>query len=157
MRQVGALLIGFAVLSSRGHAQPSPDASALTWMSGCWELRSATRVTHESWMPPFGGTMLGMSRTVVGDVVREFEFLRVTRLADTLRYLAQPGGQSATSFTLAELTDSSVAFANAAHDFPQRIEYRRRGVDSLVARVSGSSPAGPRTVPFPMRRVRCHE
>jgi hypothetical protein len=47
-------------------------------------------------------------------------------------------------------------FENPAHDFPQRIIYRRLSPDSLVARIEGPGPNNTtRGIDFPMRRVNC--
>jgi hypothetical protein len=106
-------------------------------------------------MAPAGGVMLGASRTVVRDAVREFEFLRIARVRDTLRYIAMPSGQRETMFTAHAVSDTLVTFTNPSHDFPQQIEYRRRGSDSVIASISGSMGGAARTIPFPMRRIPC--
>lgn len=136
-------------------AQLPDDPARLGWLAGCWELRTPTRVTHEHWMAPLGGALVGMSRTVASGVMREFEYLRIVRIADTLRYIAAPSGQRETRFAVTQLTDSVVTFANPAHDFPQQIEYRRRGADSLVATISGIAGGQRRAIPFAMRRTAC--
>ena len=53
------------------------------------------------------------------------------------------------------VSDSAVIFENPAHDFPQRIIYRRRGADSLLARVEGMRGGRLRGLDFPYRRVPC--
>lgn len=126
------------------------------WLSGCWEMRSDTRVTLEMWMPPQGDLMLGGSRTVVNGRVRETEHLRLAARADTLIYTALPSGQRETEFRSVGAADGPLVFENPAHDFPQRIIYRRIGSDSLVARIEGSGPGGAvRGRDFPMVRVSC--
>ncbi len=136
-------------------AQTAEQLDRLSYLSGCWELRTPTRVTHEQWMAPLGGMMLGMSRTVAGDVVREWEALRIEARGGGLVYAVQPGGRPATDFTATVVTDSSVTFANPEHDFPQRIIYRRVGSDSLIARIEGEMNGQNRGIDFPMRRVGC--
>jgi hypothetical protein len=103
------------------------------------------------WMPPAGGLMLGASRTTVNGQVREFEQLRLARHGDTLVYTSLPSGQKEASFRTTVVSDDGFTVENPAHDFPQRISYRKRGADSLVARIEG----GNRGVDFPMRRVAC--
>lgn len=126
------------------------------WLAGCWELRSQNRLTVEMWMPPAGGLMLGASRTLVGGSAREFEHLRIKTEGAALVYIALPSGQKETAFTSKEVTDNSIVFENLAHDFPQRIIYRRRGTDSLVARIEGPGPNNStRGFDFPMRRASC--
>jgi hypothetical protein len=90
----------------------------LAWMAGCWGARSANRVAEEYWMAPAGGLMLGMSRTVVRDTVREFEQLRIELVKGTPTYIAHPSGQHEASFPAIAVSDTAVWFANPAHDFP---------------------------------------
>jgi hypothetical protein len=106
-------------------------------------------------MVPDGGMALGASRTVIAGITREYEQLRLVAREGKLEYIARPGGQSETTFTSTAVSDSGFRVENLAHDFPQRIIYRRRGPDSLVARIEGPGPNGPRGVDFPMRRVAC--
>ena len=137
-------------------AQAAGQVDGLGFLAGCWELRTSTRVAHEQWMPPLGGMMLGMSRTVVDGMAREWEALRIDVIDGAVTYAAQPGGRPPILFKATELTDSSAVFANPAHDFPQRILYRTRGADSLVARIEGGDGADVRGIDFPMRRIGCH-
>jgi hypothetical protein len=100
--------------------------------------------------------MIGGSRTVAGGAVREFEHLRIRAEGGKLVYIALPSGQNETKFPSKEVTDSSLVFENLAHNSPQRIIYRRRGVDSLVARIEGPGHNNStRGFDFPMRRVSC--
>ena len=135
-------------------AQAPPLARA-GWLAGCWELRAPNRVTLEMWMPPLGDMMLGASRTTVGAVTSEFEQLKLKVEGDKLVYIAAPSGQKETSFPSITITDTLIVFENTAHDFPQRILYRRRGADSIIARIEGPGPSGPRGSNFPMRRSNC--
>jgi hypothetical protein len=132
---------------------------AAGWLQGCWELKAPNRTTEEHWIRPAGGTMLGLSRTVVRagerDSTTEYEFLRLFARDGKLVYAAHPSGQSATEFTESEQGDGSIVFANPAHDFPQRIIYRRRGADSLHARIEGTMGGQSRGMDFRYRRVAC--
>ena len=136
-------------------AQAPMGVQRLGWMAGCWELRAGSRIIHEQWMAPLGGMMLGMSRTVVRDTAREFEQLRVENRGGQASYVAHPSGQAETAFAAATLTDTLVVFSNPAHDFPQRILYRARGADSLLARIEGDQNGKTRGINFPMRRISC--
>ena len=144
-------LVPLALLAAPLAAQ-SPAIDRAAWLAGCWELRTPTRLTVEMWMPPAGGMMLGASRTTMGERVREFEQLQLTAHGDTLVYHASPSGQAPTSFrSVLPIAAGELVFENPAHDFPQRIRYRRITADSLVARVE----AGARGFDIPMRRVSC--
>lgn len=125
------------------------------WLAGCWELRAPNRVTLEMWMPPLGDLMPGSSRTTVGASTSEFEHLRIRVEGERLVYTAIPSGQRETSFPSIAISDTLIVFENTAHDFPQRISYRRRGADSIIATIEGPGPNGVRRIPFAYRRATC--
>jgi acetyl esterase/lipase len=110
----------------------------LAWLSGCWE--SADGSTREVWSKPRGGFLFGHSSTLVDGRMRFFEQLRVELRDGGYRYVAQPGGREPTVFEAERIVPGEVRFVNAAHDFPQRIEYRREGtaLTATVARLDGS-------------------
>lgn len=138
------------------NAQADSDSlNALSWLAGCWEGGSGIRKTFEQWMKPEGGTMIGMSRTVVGEKTREYEFIVIREQEDGIYYIASPSGQKGTSFRLMRVDDHEAIFENPEHDFPQRISYRRVGDDSLHARIEGNSKGTMRGVDFPMKRAHC--
>lgn len=141
--------------ASPSATSPNDDIATLQWLAGCWAQRAPGRLTEEQWMAPAGGTMVGMSRTVVRDTTRSWEFLRIARVADRLAYVATPSGQAETVFPLVTLSDTLVAFENPRHDFPQRIVYRRASADSVVATISGTVNGRTRGSAFPMARSRC--
>ena len=146
-----------AVLASPAAAQHKTSAvQQLSWFAGCWRQTVGTRIVDEQWMAPRAGMMLGMSRTVRDDTLLvEFEQLRVTDRGAGAVYHAEPSGQPPADFTAASVSDTMVTFANPAHDFPQRIIYRRRGPDSLIARIEGTRGGQTRGVDFPYARVAC--
>lgn len=138
------------------HAQAPNDIETVKWMAGCWERTAGATVIEEQWMSPRGGVMLGLGRTIASGKLREFEFLRIASVEGVLTYLAQPGGAPVTPFAALAASDSMVTFSNPAHDFPQRVIYRRRaGGDSLLARIEGTQGTSVRGIDFPMRRVAC--
>ena len=131
----------------------------LAWMTGCWRLESRGRIVEEQWMRPRGGTMLGMARTVRGDSTVSWETTRIhaERSGDGTRlvFAAAPSGQPPAEFRATVVTADSVLFENLAHDFPQRVEYRRAGDDRLRAQIAGPMGGETRTIEFPYSRVSC--
>lgn len=148
--------IGLLALSAQPiRAQSSAPIDRLAYLAGCWELRAGDRTGHEQWMTPASGMMLGMSRTMIGGVVRSWEYARIEVKDGVITYSAQPGGVPATAFPATSITDSVATFDQPGHDFPQRIIYRRVGSDSLVARIEGTINGESRGIDFPMRRISC--
>lgn len=147
------VLCGVAPVVPLAAQAPNPPA----WLAGCWKQRGGNRESLEMWMPPAGGLMLGASRTIVGGAVREYEQLVIKVENGKLVFTATPSGQQTASFTATSVTDTGFVVENPQHDFPQRIIYRRRGTDSLLAQIEGpaGSGTGTRGVAFPMSRTSC--
>lgn len=117
--------------------EASDPTARLGWLSGAWVGTTPSgEVTEESWLPPAGGTMVGMGRSRKGGKVMFFELLRVVAREGKLVYLAQPNGKPPTEFVEASSGAGEIAFENKAHDWPKRISYRRVP-EGLRARVEG--------------------
>jgi len=147
--------VTFLLLGARDVFGDTEPLARLAWLQGCWEIRAGARTVEECWMRPGGGVMVGMSRTLVDGGFRGREFLILRAAGDTLRYEADPSGQSPTVFTTTTWSDSLVVFENPGHDFPQRIGYRRVGADSLAAWIEGTINGQERRIEFPYARVPC--
>ena len=155
-QRVNLIVVSIIVLAGQLGAQQAGSIDRAGWLAGCWEQRTANRVTLEMWMPPAGGLMLGASRTTAGAATREFEQLRIVATGDTLVYTALPSGQREAAFRSTAVTDTALVFENPAHDFPRKIIYRRVGADSVVARVEGPGPNNTtRGFDIRMRRASC--
>ena len=132
----------------------SSDIDKLGFIAGCWTLTrpNGTKI-EEQWLPPAGGAMIGMSRSVRDGKLREFEFVRIVPGDDgKLRYVALPSGQAEAAFPVKEIAENAVTFEAPEHDFPQRILYRLVDKDTLVARIEGSVAGQARSADFPYRR-----
>src|SRR5688572_14734950 len=155
-----ALPIGAATLlvassfASPPRSHPSP-IDQVAWLAGCWERSSGNRTVEEQWMRPRGGTMMGMGRTVRGDSTVEWEHLRIAADGDTLVYHAIPSGQEPAAFRAISVSAEAITFEDKAHDFPQRVIYRRAGSDSLHARVEGIMRGQQRGIDFRYQRASC--
>ena len=121
-------------------AAPTPMPA---FLMGCWEHRSAERWTQECWTDTRGGLMIGSSRSGSGDVIREWEWLRIERGADgTLRYIASPGGKAPVPFIAESVSSTWAVFTNAGHDYPQRIRYEFKDgrLEAEISLLDGSRP-----------------
>jgi hypothetical protein len=132
----------------------TPVVDQLAWMAGCWRLESPSRVVDEMWMAPAGGVMLGTGRTVVKGRAVEHEFMQIREDGGRIAFIARPSGQAEASFALVRSSEREVVFENPAHDFPQRVIYRRDDA-GLTGRIEGTQSGKPRSAEFPMRRVAC--
>jgi Domain of unknown function (DUF6265) len=130
----------------------------LAWLKGCWSSSRNGRETTEHWLKPAGGTMLGISRTVVNGKTVEFEFTQIRQdEKGDIFFIAKPSGQPEATFKLIKGNATEVIFENPQHDFPQRVIYRLQGKDSLLGRIEGVSKGKEKSVDFPMTRARCDD
>jgi len=140
---VMALLVLSAFIGRNAGANPTSTPgwtiSDLGWMSGDWQTDSTGRaVSEEHWTRPAGGSMIGISRTLVGERTASFEFLRLEERGDAIYYVASPKGRCpATDFKLTRVSGQEAVFENPQHDFPKRIIYRKNSEGGLTAIVDG--------------------
>ena len=112
---------------------PGPDPQ---WLAGAWSETRSAEWHEEFWSPMRGGVMLGAARSGSGDKALFWEQTRILRTPDgKLVFWASPRGAAASSFPLVAQSPTMIEFANAAHDYPQRIRYWREGTP-LRARIS---------------------
>lgn len=144
---------GLALATALAAAQAqAPADQGLGWMAGQWCAANGAIDIEETWLPERGGQLHGVSRMIKDGAVASFEFMRIQADDGTPTYFAQPGGREATAFRRTGGGPGWVRFENPAHDFPRRVEYRRKG-DGLHAEIAGPGRDGrTMTVPFEFRR-----
>jgi hypothetical protein len=150
-------MIAFSIAAYLLTALVANDTAAIeqvAWMQGCWQMDAGPRVVEEQWMAPRGGVMLGMGRTVRDGKLVEYESVMLREQDGKLAYEAHPSGQPSAVFMSSTIEESTVIFENPAHDFPQRVGYKRDG-DSLLAWIEGAVNGKSRRVEFPYRRASC--
>lgn len=125
----------------------------LAWLAGSWCGSDGSRLVEETWLLPRQHEAIGMSRTMQGGRMVSFEYMRITKVEGVIRFVGQPGGDAPTEFPRTAGGEGWIRFENKAHDFPQRIEYRRDG-DGLYAEVGGPGEGGSEQV-IPYRYQRC--
>jgi hypothetical protein len=127
----------------------------LGWFAGDWQMPGGGRQqVDEHWTVPFGGAMIGMSRTVAGGKMVEFEYLRIVERADGVFYISHPNARMpGTEFKLTRLAPNRATFENPQHDFPKRIHYQRNVDGSLTASIDGGEGTQGPSFPFqPMKK-----
>jgi hypothetical protein len=104
-------------------------------------------------MPPHGGVILGLARTLAGERTASYEYTRIVVEDGVPVYIAQPQGGAPVAFRRTAGGADWARFENAEHDFPTRVEYRRTG-DALHAEIGGPGADGQEIV-IPFDYVRC--
>ena len=140
-RTLGVLIVFVATAASAPGQSPRATATIkdVAWLEGTWVSASGQRTVEERWIPPAGGVMFAVSRTLAGDRLAEFEYLRIVERGGGLVYVAQPNGQPPTEFAATQVGPTSVRFENPQHDFPKVIRYEKRADGTLQAAISGAA------------------
>lgn len=132
---IAATLLAAAPLAAQG-ARDTP------WLEGCW----ADGAMHESWVRRDNGRLLGAGTVLRGAERQVTERLRLVPRNERILYIAEPVGQLPTTFTAIAADADSLVVTNPAHDFPQRIAYRRAGGGALAVELTGVERGTPRTM-----------
>lgn len=128
-------LLSLAFLATASTASAEIAPATPDWMSGHWLSCENGAQIAEHWFGAGTGTLLGTNLTQ-GEQ-SSFEFLRVAANGrGGISYYSMPNGAPVTEFTMKSNEKLRVVFENPAHDFPQRIIYRRDG-SRLHARIEG--------------------
>lgn len=126
----------------------------LAWIAGHWGGPVGRAYSEETWLVPKGGTMMGMSRTLVGERMVAFEFLRIEQRKDGgIYYVAQPNGRPPTDFKLTKATAQIAVFENPQHDHPKVITYELKNETTLEATIEGDERGQHKKQTFQFQRL----
>ena len=128
-----ALLLATAFFAAPAGAAEFRDFS---FMSGCWKTAPDVSPEYrECYTAPKAGMMQGSSQTIEDGKTASFEFSLIIEESGKTVYRPFPDGkQAAVDFTLTKLSATEAVFENLAHDFPQRVIYRKEA-GKLTARI----------------------
>lgn len=112
------------------------DVASLSWMAGSWVHEKDGVIVRETWLPPLGGAMAGAGQTNRPGRRPFIEHVKITAEPAGVTFTAVLPGQAPTAFILLPGPPGEAVFENKAHDYPQRVIYRRCGAD-LCAAVEG--------------------
>ena len=131
------------------HVKAAPARlAALSWLAGNWSGQAGRATLEERWTRAAGGAMLAVSRTVIGEQMVAFEYLRIVERDGGLVYIAQPDGAAPTEFVLTELSPTRAVFDNPRHDYPKRIVYELSAEGGLSATIGFTKGGSPRRFQF---------
>ena len=153
MNKLIGLCLAAALFSACGSNETenkteTPEAPAkenkldkLNWVLGTWEMATPEGTFTEHWEKANDSTYSGHGMMVSpkGDTLFS-ERIRLEQSGETVYYKPVVSGQNdgkETVFTEKSLSADEVVFENPAHDFPQRIIYKRASDSTLYARIEG--------------------
>lgn len=142
------MLAGAVAMTATGAETRVATSPGLDWLVGHWCNDRNGDFIEEQWLSARGDVMLGLSRTIRGDKTRNFEYMRVEARDGEVVFIAQPQGEAPVPFKRTAGGADWARFENVAHDFPNRVEYRRTAT-GLYAEISGPHAGGRESrIPF---------
>lgn len=135
------ILATILALAAPAGAQTNAPPALPAWLAGFWQAQDGIAWADEMWNAPRGGVMLGAGRAGTGAQMQSWEAMRIIAKSDgTIVFHAQPRGGAGTEFPAVSIGEESIEFANAQHDYPQRIRYWRQGqlLMAEAAKIDGS-------------------
>ena len=129
-------LVLLVACAAAPNAAPNPS-NQFDWLTGCWQSEDGS--TREIWSVSEGGLYFGYSVVYQDGQAVFFEQMRIDP-GEPATFNAYPRGAGPSPFPAAEHTEDSVTFANAEHDYPQKIHYWRDGENlrATISKLDGS-------------------
>lgn len=122
-----------ALLAGAILADAAADVGKLSWMAGSWISEKDGVTVRETWLAPMDGAMAGAGQTNRPGRKPFVEHVKITAEPAGATFTAILPGQPPTPFVLKPGPDGEAVFENLAHDYPQRVIYRRCGEDLCAA------------------------
>lgn len=144
------LLLVLFLFSCQQQAETS--MATLQWLPGVWKMPTPDGVLVERWCRVNADTLRGQGYVLQGRdslLIEDFEIYKNedAQLVYGAKVKAQNDGKTI-RYVAAGQKGDSIVFENPAHDFPQKIIYRRLSDSSFAAAIAGMQQGKYRRVDF---------
>ena len=112
----------------------------MNWLVGSWEQKLPEGTLVENWTKENDSTFAGESYFVKEKDTTHSESIVLTQKKEELFYIATVIGQNndePVTFKLSSDTENKFTFENLAHDYPQKITYKKVNETNMLASISG--------------------
>lgn len=128
----------------------------MSWLVGEWENKMPDGVLTETWTKANDSTFTGKTLFIKDKDTLHSEEIVLTQKGETLLYIPTVKGQNDNKpieFKMSETkTENEFAFENPAHDYPQKIVYKKVSDTNLVATISGKQQGKQSSESYPMSK-----
>ena len=125
----------------------------MNWLIGNWEQTLPDGTLKETWTKQNDSTFSGDSYFINTKDTVHFESIKLVQTAEELNYIATVVGQNneePVAFKLTSDADNTFTFENLAHDYPQKISYKKVSETNLIATISGKQQGKDSKESYPM-------
>lgn len=132
------------------------ELEKMSWLVGEWENKMPDGVLTETWTKANDSSYTGKTLFIKDKDTLHSEDIVLTQKGETLLYIPTVKGQNdnkPVEFKITESkTENEFAFENPAHDYPQKIVYKKVSDTNLVATISGKQQGKPTSESYPMSK-----
>jgi hypothetical protein len=132
-----------------------PRIEQVSWLRGCWEMQTRDGTLEAQWLSPRASSMLGVSRTIRGATLAEYEMTLIRERGDRLSYETHPSHDEPDLFLSIAIDNHKIVFENLKPRFPARVGYELAAPDRLLAWTEGSRDGQTRRTESAYDRVSC--
>src|SRR3954463_1928628 len=143
------------LIAALAQAGALPRVGQGAWLRGCGEMQTRGGTVESQWLSPRASSMLGVSRTIHGTTLVDYEMVVIRERGDRLSYEPHPSDAEPGLFMSTAVSDRTVVFENLKPRFPTRVGYELSAGDRLLAWMDGSENGRTRRVEFSYSRVPC--
>lgn len=125
------------------------------WLLGNWENNTPEGNFSENWKKVNDSVYHGESYFAKGGDTVFAETVVLDEISETMAYTVTVPNQNdekPVRFEMTSIDKNHITFENPAHDFPNKISYRKITHDSIVAEISGNMDNKQESQKFPMKR-----
>ena len=132
-----------------------PRVEQVAWLRGCWEMQTREGSIEAQWLSPRASSMLGVSRTIHGTLLADYEMDLVRERGDRLSYEANPSNGEPSLFLSTAIGDRAVVFENLKEQFPSRLGFELSPTGRLIAWSEGTRNGQAKRTESAYDRVPC--
>ena len=112
----------------------------MNWLVGSWEQKLPDGTLIENWEKQNDSTFIGGNYFVKGKDTIHSENVVLTQKKEDLFYIPTVTGQNndePVTFKMTSDAENTFVFENLAHDYPQKISYKKVSDTNLLTSISG--------------------
>jgi hypothetical protein len=132
-----------------------PRVDQVSWLRGCWELQTREGTVEAQWLSPRASSMLGVSRTIHGTTLVDYEMTLIRERGDRLSYETHPSNDEPALFLSATIDHRKIVFENLKPLFPARVGYELTESGRLLVWTDGARDGQTRRTESAYDRVSC--
>ena len=152
-----ALLVIVCLASCKNNSSENKfgKLEKMNWLIGNWEQKLPDGTLKETWTKENDSTFSGDSYFINAKDTVHFESIKLIQKVEELTYMATVVGQNddaPVAFKLTSDIGNTFTFENPAHDYPQKITYKKVASDRLIATISGKQQGKQTQESYPMSK-----